>query len=338
MNDLLIGLLAVALATNTPSALSNALHQRTGLALAIPDKNNPLEREYLKLLADDDAAQSEVDQWIKDAQKAGETGDPVGAATLRARVRQRLEPVKKAYEDFLRLHSNHTRARLAYGSFLNDIGEEAAAEAQWLKARELDPKNPAAWNNLANFYGHNGGVMKSFEYYQKAIELAPTEPVYHHNFADTVFLFRKDAGEYFKLTEAQVFDKALGLYRRALELDPENFLLAANLAESYYAIRPPKTGDAGADRQAAQKHADDAVAAWQAAMKLARDDIERQGVLIHFARFQINAGRFDEARANLNAVTNSMFDSTKRNLNKKLQSEESKAKSTTALPIKIEGK
>ena len=335
MNDLLFGLLAAALATNAPTAVSNAVHQRTGVALSLPDRNDPVEREYQKLLTDDDDAQAEADEWIVAAQKDGATADAVGAATLRARVRQRLDPIKQAYENFLQRHANHTRARLAYGSFLNDIGESVAAEAQWQQARALDPKNPAAWNNLANFYGHNGGIMKSFEYYAKAIELEPTEPVYHHNFADTVFLFRKDAAEFFKLTEPEVFAKALGLYRRALELDPANFLLAANLAESYYVMKPAKTGDPAADRRAAQQHADDALAAWRAAMKLARDDIERQGVLIHFARFEINAGRFDDARATLNGVTNAMFSSTKNNLHKKLAGEETKARGTNAPPVPV---
>ena len=236
---------------------------------------------------------------------------------------------------FLRIHPEHARTRLAYGSFLNDIHEEDAAHSQWEKARELDPKNPAAWNNLANYYGHNGPVMKSFEYYGKAIELDPTESTYYFNLATTVYLFRRDATNYFKITEPEVFDKALALYRKALQLDPENFVLATDLAQSYYGIKLVKTGDTEANRKAAQKLNDEAIAAWQVALKLARDDIERQGVYIHFARLNIDAGRFEEARKNLNAVTNDMFNGTKKTLTKKLLKRENEAKGTNVLPGKV---
>ena len=326
MNDLLIGLLSALVASNSPAAVSNLVQNKTGVSITVPDKNDPLEREFQKLMADDDAAQAEVDQWIKSNDAFAEQGAGHAPETLRARIKQRFDPVKKAYEDFLRHHPDHARAQLAYGSFLNDIGEEMAAKDHWEKGRELDPQNPAAWNNLANWYGHNSPVTKSFEYYAKAIELNPSEAVYYQNFATTVYLFRRDATNYFKITEPEVFDKALALYRKALELDPDNFLLATDLAQSYYGIKPPHTGDEEADRKAAQKLNEQALAAWQVALKLARDDIERQGVLIHFARININAGRFDEARKYLLSVTNQMLNSTKATLTKKLTNQEKKAK------------
>ena len=83
---------------------------------------------------------------------------------------------------------------------------------------------------------------------------------------------------------------------------------------------------------------DEALAAWKMAFKLARDDIERQGVYIHFARININAGQFDEARKNLNAVTNGMFTSTKNTLTKKLTKLESKGQETNTPPARTEKK
>ena len=126
------------------------------------------------------------------------------------RIRERLTPVGNAYEDFLKRHPDHARARVAYGSFLNDLHDEDGAQEQWEKALALNPKDPAVYNNLANLYGHIGPVKKAFEYYAKAIELNPREPIYYHNMGDTVFLFRKDAREFYGITEQQVFDKALG--------------------------------------------------------------------------------------------------------------------------------
>ena len=329
MNDLLAGLLGALLATNQPAALSNVIHKKAGLAVTIP-ANDPVEQEFQKLMADDDAAQAEVDQWIIESGRLPQKGQGIESVTLRARIKQRFDSVKNGYEDFMKRHPQHARARLAYGSFLCDIGEESVAFDHLEKARALDPGNAAAWNNLANWHGHNGGVTNSFKYYAKAIELDPTEPIYYQNFATTVYLFRHDATNFYQISQQQVFDKAMALYRKALELDPDNFLLATDYAQSYYGFKPPKSGRQEADRKAEQKFADEALAAWQTALKLARDDVERQGVMIHFARIQINAGRFEDARKNLNAVTNETLAATKKLLTKKLVDQEGKAGGTNA--------
>jgi tetratricopeptide (TPR) repeat protein len=328
VNDLLIGLLSALVATNPPAAVSNLVQKKTGLSVAIAESNDPVERAYQKLMADDDAAQAEVDRWIQERNRFSETQTDVEKAGLNLRIRRRFEPVIKGYEDFLAAHTNHANARIAYGSFLNDIGEESSAEAQWNKAREIDPKNPATWNNLANFYGHNGEVKKSFEYYAKAMELDPTEPVYVQNFATTVFLFRKDAMEFYKITEQEVFAKAMGLYRQALSLDPENFSLAAELAQTYYGVKPPKFDDTNATRQAELKLADEAMAAWRVAQKLSSKELEREGVHIHFARWQINTGRYEDARKSLAAVTNDLWAGSKRTLITKLNNREAAATAT----------
>jgi tetratricopeptide (TPR) repeat protein len=291
----------------------------------VRDQHDPAEQAFQKLLADDDAAHEEVDRWIREANGERGKADVIAQTTLRARVKQRLDAVKKAYQDFLRTHPKHPGARLAYGSFLNDIQEEEAAGVEWEKARELDPKNPAAWNNLANFYGHRGPVVKAFQYYLKAIELDPTEAVYYENLATTVYLFRRDATNFFGINEAQVFEKALSLYRKALELDPNNFLLATHYAESYYGIKPAKTGNEELDRNAAQKLNEEALAAWEVAHGLARDEVEREGVLVHFARLNINGGRFEEARKYLAAITNAMHGGIKQTLTKKLSAFEAQA-------------
>jgi len=336
VSDFLIGLLSALVATNQPVAVSNLIAQKTGVSITVPDKSDPVEQEYQKLLADDDAAQEEVAEWIKTNEKRQAEGDSLGSITLRPRIRQRYEPVKTAYENFLERHPGHARARLAYGSFLNDIGEEEEAKVQFEQSAKLDPRNPAAWNNLANYYGHNGPVTKAFECYGRALELKPTEAVYYQNLATTMYLFRRDATNFFKLTERQVFDRALALYRQALEFDPDNFSLATDYAQTYYGIPPPRTGDAEADRRAEQKQAEDALAAWRIALKLASDDKEREGIYIHFARIQINANRFDEARKNLEVVTNGVHAALKERLLKKLQSSEERLKGTNAPPAKAE--
>jgi tetratricopeptide (TPR) repeat protein len=308
VNELLIGLVGALIATNQPLAVSNLIQQNAGVSVTIVNPNDPAEKELTQLMAEDEAALVEVDKWIRDnnafaAQGAGEPRE-----ALNRRILARFESVRKDYEDFLQRYPDFARGHLAYGSFLNDIGEEEAAGAQYGKAAQLDPKNPAAWNQLANYYGEHGPLTNAFVDYAKAIELNPAEPVYYQNLATTVYLFRKDARAFYGISEEQVFDKALALYRKAMQLNPQNFLLAADYAESYYGIRPLRTNDA--------------LEAWTNALQIARDDNEREGVYLHLARIKTVAGHFAEARAHLNDVTNVAFADLKHRLERNLAEHE----------------
>jgi tetratricopeptide (TPR) repeat protein len=286
--------------------------------VTVPDADDPVEKEYKKLMADDDAAQAEVDEWIKDNEQAAAKGAGVPPADLRRRIRERFAPIGKAYADFITRHPDHARARVAYGSFLGDLQDEDGAREQWEKALALNSKDPAAYNNLANLYGHTGPVKKAFEYYAKAIELNPREPIYYHNFGTTVYLFRKDAREFYGLTEQQVYDKALELYSKALQLDPKDFPLASDVAQTYYGIKPLRT--------------EDALKAWTNTLAIAHDEIEREGVYLHLARIKLAAERFAEARAHLTGVTNQMYDVLKKRLARNLDEQERVAKGTNAPP------
>ncbi len=161
MSDLLAGLLAALVSTNTPAAVSNLVQEKTGISVQIPDPNDPVEKEFRKLEAEDDAAVEEIEKWSDAAGAASLAGNSEAQITLPARVKERLAAVKKDYEDFVRQHPDYVRGRLAYGSFLNQTGDAEGAEAQWEKARQLAPNNAAAWNNLGKLYRgrqHQEGV------------------------------------------------------------------------------------------------------------------------------------------------------------------------------------
>ena len=303
--SLLTHLLSVFVATNPPAlAVSNEIQQSTGISVTVPDTTDPVKQELDKLMMEDDTAQAEVDKWIRDNSDFYKQGAGEPNADLNKRIRERFASVRKGYEDFLQRHPDYAPGYLAYGSFLNDIGEEYEASQQYEKSRQLDPKNPAAWNNLANYYGEFSPVTNAFVYYAKAIELNPAEPVYYQNFATTVYLFRKDAREFYGINEQQVFDKALALYLQAMKLAPDNFPLATDYAQSYYGIKPLRTNDA--------------LVAWTNTLAIARDEVEREGVYLHLARIKMSIGQFDESRAQLAAVTNAALADMRRRLERSL--------------------
>ncbi|HTI98007.1 MAG TPA: hypothetical protein VL527_03810 [Dongiaceae bacterium] len=278
--------------------------------------NEVIETEYQKVLALDDAAQTEVDQWIRENQAFRAQGGGVPDAELNRRIAERRAPVQQAYLNFLTAHPNHARAHVSYGSFLNDTTDAAAALAQWEIARGLDPSIPAVWNNLANYYAENGPTTNAFADYAKAIELNPHEPLYYHNLGRVIYLFNQEAAGYFHLTEAETFAKVLTLYRQAQQLAPDDFPLASDIAQTYNAIRPFP--------------ADAALQAWNDALRLAHDDVEREGVRLHLARIKIQTGALDAARTQLTAVTNAMYASLKAKLLADLELKANPAAATNA--------
>lgn len=279
------------LATNsTIAAVSNEVQAATGLSLPLVDPNDPAERALHQIMLDDDAAMESVAQSIQLNQTSATNGAAATPEQVKQGLRARLDIVRKEYEEFLKKFPDSARGHLAYGTFLNDIGEEYEGSVEYEKSRQLDPKNPAVWNDLANYYGENSPVTNAFAYYAKAIELDPAESVYYQNLATTVYLFRHDATNFYGITEAEVFDKSLALYRQAMALDPGNLPLATDYAQSFYEIHPLRTNDA--------------LVAWTNALALTHTETEREGVYVHLARLKIGIGRYDEARAHLAAITN----------------------------------
>lgn len=260
--------------------------------------------EYQKLLEKDEAALEKIEKLVAEFDAFATNGAPGSRGVLFAKVDEVIDGVKRAYDGFLERNPKHVDAWLAYGSFLNELGDEEGATVKWEKARELDPKNPSAWNNLANIFGHIGPIKKAFQYYEKAIELDPKEPVYLQNLATTTYLFRKDAAETYRLDEEGVFNKALELYRRAMKLDPTNIVLATDYAQSYYGIKPTRV--------------EDAVAAWKHCLSLAKSDVEKEGIYLHLARVELNAGLFEEAQKHLDLVKNPEMDDLKKRLQRNL--------------------
>jgi Tfp pilus assembly protein PilF len=270
--------------------------------------------EFEKLQAADDAAQAEVDKWVREKNEHKPTGSGVSQADLDKRIVARFEPIRQGYEGFLRRYPADARAQLAYGNFLNDRRDERGAQAHWERALELDPTNAAIYNNLAGRYSESGPVNKAFEYFAKAIELSPREAGFYHNFGDSLYVLRKPAAAYYGVTEQQVYGRALLLYSNALRLDPKNYSFARDFAQTYYSLKPLPV--------------DQALQDWTNALGIAHEEADREDACVHLARVKMLAGRFAEARSQLGTVTNETCLKAKTNLLHNLEERE-KAQRTT---------
>src|SRR5262249_7935892 len=139
-------------------------------------------------------------------------------------------------------------------------------------------------------YCEVGPANKAFEYFDKAIQLRPNDASYYHNFGDSLYVLRKRASGYYNITEQQVFAKVLLLYSNSLRLEPQNFGYARDLAQTYYSLKPLPI--------------EPALVAWTNALGIAHEETDREDVHVHLARVKMLAGRFVEARKQLDGVTN----------------------------------
>lgn len=111
--------------------------------------------------------------------------------------------------------------------------------------------------------------------------------------------------EYYSMNEQQTIRLAQAFYQKAKLLQPDDFVLATSLAQTWYYITP--------------FNARQARAAWEKAYEMASDDSERQGILLHYARVAILDEQFDEALQWLDQVTYSPHQKLKQQLLENLE-------------------
>ncbi len=217
-------------------------------------------------MEDDDAAQAEVDQWIRDNDAAAAKGGGVPSADLKRRIRDRFEPIRRAYDDFIKRHPDHARARVAYGSFLSDLQDEDGAQEQWEKALALNPKDPAVYNNLAN-------LLRPYRPGQEGLRVLRqshrAEPAGAHLLSQLrrppCICSARTPWSFTASPSSRFMTKRSSSTARPSSSTPTNFPLASDVAQTYYGIKPLRL--------------EDALKAWTNTLALAHDEIEREGRL-----------------------------------------------------------
>ena len=276
----------------------------------LPTKAHPAPRdkevELQSIFTADNTAITEVAKWIKENNTLIRT-DPERRDQLAQRIRMRLDRVRKLYLAFLEKYPNHARARAAYGSFLTHLDDQQGALRELKASAKLAPFNAAVHNNIATHLGtiavesdRHTRVGEMLDAYQKAIRLAPHAPLYRHNYTIALSLFQKEAAVHLQCTPREVIEEALKQITEALRLDPKNFEIAADLAETHHDFKPlPR---------------EKTLTAWKHAATLATTNDERGWAELQMAIVNIETNHFKEAKQHLEKVNVEIYTRLKQRL------------------------
>ncbi|KAF0176592.1 MAG: hypothetical protein FD161_2954 [Limisphaerales bacterium] len=277
-----------------------APQRATATVVAMTAARPSVAAEFKALQDRDEAARQDMSRWLRETAARDEHLSDKDPHVLSLRMEHRGQLVIAAYAEFLARHPRHPAALQEEAGFRTDLAEDLDAIRRWEEARTLDPASPAPWNQLAHTLAHHGRTVDAFVCFDKSLDLSPREAVYFFDYATAMLLYRTVAMSHYQLTEPEVFERVLTLYRRGMKLEPENFQHAADYAQTFYLVNPARPAEG--------------LAAWEHAFKLATDDLERDEVRTHLARHAIHTGRLGVARLYLDLVQEPQFEPVKESL------------------------
>jgi len=201
--------------------------------------------------------------------------DPVNTEATRelARAYDRLNRPADAEEAFKRAIERNPLNGSAYHQlavFYWRAGRNAEAEKNLLRVAELMPDNYAVYRNLGGLYVMMGRPAEAARHLEKSLTLKPSAPTYS-NLGTLRF-------------QQERYQEAARLFEQAVELDPRDYLMLGNYADSLRFL---------------PGRADDAIAAYQRAIRLATEAlrVNAKDHVVHasLARYYVFSG--DPARA-----------------------------------------
>jgi len=229
-----------------------------------------------------DIVQRERELFAK-AEKDGDQFDP-------GVFHGEAQSIASSYDVLIQKNPEFTTALVAYGMFLGKVDMPKQAVAMLLKANKLDPNIAVVKNQLAKHIAEDGKPVEALPYLIAATDLAPNEPLYHFHLGQLLLAGRDDFLTNGNFTQAGLDKAMMEAFRRAAELAPNDFSYAYQYAKGFYEIDPPRW--------------EEALTQWQQLeMRPVATTTLRHMVRLQKANVLIKLGRIEEARAELEHVT-----------------------------------
>ncbi len=256
----------------------------SALAVAVAQADTPAVQPVQETMAErrlKDISQHQKTLFA-DAAAEGKNLDEAGFKT-------QVEQLTVEYESLIRDNPKFAPGYASYGYMLWKISLRKQAVAILLKANQLDPEIPLVKNELGNYLAEEGKPLEALNYFLSAVNLEPTEPLYHYQLGTLLYEARDDFLKSGQWSRASIDHSMQEAFRHAAELAPERIEFTYRYAESFYDTQDP-------DWAAALK-------AWQGLEAQGKSDVERQTMRLHQANVLTYMGKRESALKMLETVT-----------------------------------
>lgn len=222
-------------------------------------------------------------------------------------IEAELQSIVDGYETLVAASPGYAPGYISFGMFLHRIGERIASNAMLIRADELDPFHAIVKNQLGNYQAEEGQYAEALAFYQMAIALNPSEPLYHYQVGNLLFSYRK----FFiddKLFLPDGFDLQMQKsFREAAILNPTHLPYRLRYAQSFFDVARPNW--------------EAAIEEWQQLADFPGDPSQQQLMELYMARARLEAGHHTAARKIIKRITRPELQESKEKLLKMLNAE-----------------
>ena len=257
-------------------ALAGLLAATAGWAAGAPPRTETMAEKTLKEIV---ARQRDI------LAKADKEGDQLDVARLRGE----LQSVINSYDVLIQKNPDFAPAYVTYGMLLGQVGMTREAVGILLKANKLEPNLPLVKNEIGRHLAEDGKLVEALPWIMAAIDLEPKEPLYHYHLGKLLTEGRDDFIKTGQFTRPALDQAMLDAFRRAAELAPGDLSLSYRYAKAYFATEPPRTQEV--------------LPVLDELESRATTPSMKQLVRLRRAEAFLKLGRRDEARTQLDGVT-----------------------------------
>ncbi|MDQ8209501.1 hypothetical protein QEH52_18395 [Coraliomargarita sp. SDUM461003] len=212
-------------------------------------------------------------------------------------LNRRINDLVQSYRSYLIEQPEDVSAYILYGKLLRRVQEYEQAFKAFLKADELDPEIAVVKQQIGNHLAEEGKGKAALTFYLRAVELAPETAVYHYTLGQLIDDFREEFIQEKIFTQDALEREMLKAFRKAAQLEPDNFDYQLRLGEAYYQLSSP-------DWRTALLH-------WKQVRKQASTRLQGEILDLHTARVLGKLGRTQEANKLLEQVLNPALQKSK---------------------------
>ncbi len=268
---------------------------------------DPTERRLARLVASENRGVEMIEAWVN---SSGAFRDHLLKNNLRdtdfeTEVQIALRQIRDDYEAFLADFPSHSAGRIAYGDYLQRIDDSDGATREWNHAMDLAP-NAEAWDRRARIAYYEDDYGKALAAFEKAVELEGDNWDYHYQLASLVFSNQKAAAAHYHEAREESAMRAISHFRKAEQLNPENYSLVNELGFAYASLNPPLV--------------EESIAAWERSARLAPGELARESVYLNIAGALITAKRYADARKQIDRSRRDELRSERRYLMRRISS------------------